>query len=91
MMNADATRIIRIHQNGRTLFSWWTFRGYTVGFDIQASRLEIDFNRGEVRINGALAYRFKETLEPPKYIHDFHALEFLFDNTFYRIEYRREE
>jgi len=41
-----------------------------------------------VMLNGAVVYKFVEVLIAP--VGDFHRIEFLFDNSLYVIEYRRE-
>jgi hypothetical protein len=93
-------RTFRLHQNGRTLLSWWvadsdwpTFPPVTRG---PADHLQLRFDgtppeqpEALVMHNGGLMYRFVEEVEPAAR-NAFHKVEFLFDNDLWVIEYRRD-
>ena len=83
-------RTIRLHVNGRTVLSWWVtdWDRPELPMPDPRCRFQIEFSGGMVMLNGAVVYKFVEVLIAP--VGDFHRIEFLFDNSLYVIEYRRE-
>lgn len=93
-------RTFRLHQNGRTLLSWWrTYEDSPVFPPVTrdpARQLQIRFDdtppeapEAMVLLDGALMYRFTEQVFSPPF-NGFHKVEFVFDNDLWAIEYRRE-
>jgi hypothetical protein len=89
-------RTLRLHQNGRTLLSWWAANGDYVTLPLgnyPGERFEIRFETPHaslVLLNHVPLYHFAEVVEPPP-PNAFHKIEFLFDNSMWVVEYRREQ